>query len=91
MERAEISIHQLRIFQFVRDAQRWVTSEEIAHGAQVAPRTARAHARHLVSLGIFDQAEVFPGHRYRLSSQAEKRNKGYILRLEQAAEVFNIS
>jgi DNA-binding IclR family transcriptional regulator len=91
MERAEISLHQLRVFQYVAHASGWVTSAEIARGAPVAPRTARAHAHHLVSLGIFDQAEVFPAHRYRLSPQAEKRNKGYLLRLQQATEVFGQS
>ena len=89
MERSEISSHQVRVFRFVREAKRWVSSKEIIAGAQVAPRTAREHARHLVSLGIFDQAEVFPGHRYRLSSQADKRNKGYLLRLSEAEAVFN--
>ena len=88
MERAEISQHQVRVYQFVRDTLHWVTSAEIACGAQVAPRTARAHVQHLVALGIFDQAEVFPAHRYHLSSQADKRNKGYLLRLKQAEEVF---
>jgi DNA-binding IclR family transcriptional regulator len=89
MERAEISTHQLRVFQFVREAARWVTSDEIATHAKVAPRTARAHAKLLVGLGIFDQAEVFPGHRYRLAPQAGKRNKAYLLRLQQAEEVFS--
>jgi hypothetical protein len=89
MERAEISEHQVRVFQFVRESRRWVTSAEIATGACVAPRTARFHAARLVSVGIFDQAEVFPGHRYRLSSQAEKRNKAYLLRLCQAEEIFS--
>lgn len=88
MERSEISLHQFKVFQFVKAAQRWVTNQEIAEGTKIAARTARAHTKHLVDLGIFDQAEVFPGHRYRLSDQAGKRNKGYMLRLQQAGEVF---
>lgn len=90
MERAEISEHEVRIFQFVRTAQRWVTNKEIASGAHVSRRTASGHTLHLVKLGIFDQAEVFPGHRFRLSIQAEKRNKAYLLRLLQAEEVFQV-
>lgn len=88
MEHAEISVHQLRIFTFVQAANRWVTNAEIATGAHVAPRTARAYTKRLVDLGIFDQAEVFPAHRYRYSSQAGKRNKAYLTRLQQAQEVF---
>jgi hypothetical protein len=88
METNEISLHQLKVFEFVRNNQRWVTSKEIAASARVAERTARAHALKLVNLGIFDQAEVFPAHRYRLSEFAEQRNKTYVQRLRRAQEVF---
>jgi hypothetical protein len=36
------------------------------------------------------KAEVFPGHRYRLSEFAEQRNRGYMLRLEQARDGITI-
>lgn len=88
MESNEISLHQLKVFEFVRDSRRWVTAAEIQEGAGVAARTARHHALNLVKLGLFDQAEVFPCHRYRLSQFAEQRNKGYMLRLAQARDVF---
>lgn len=88
MEKGEISIHQIKVVEFVRENGGWVTSKEIAAGAGVAERTARHHALALVNLGIFDQAEVFPAHRYRISEKAEKRNKAYWLRLESARSVF---
>lgn len=88
METNEISEHLFRVYVFVRDAGRWVSSHEIAEHATVAKRTARGHALRLVKAGIFDQAEVFPGHRYRLAVKAIKRNLGFVQRLEQAGEVF---
>jgi hypothetical protein len=88
METNEISEHLFRVYAFVRDQRRWVTAHEITDGANVASRTARAHALRLVKAGIFDQAEVFPGHRYRLAVKADKRNRGFVQRLEQASEVF---
>jgi hypothetical protein len=88
MEHNEVSIHRVRVFRFVRSTGRWVTAKEIAAASAVAERTARHHAFELVKLGLFDQAEVFPGHRYRLSAQAEKRNKAYLLRMSAAEEVF---
>jgi predicted transcriptional regulator of viral defense system len=91
MESNEISLHQLRVFEFVREAGRWVTATEIQDGTGVSPRTARHHALKLAKLGLFDQAEVFPGHRYRISQFAEQRNKDYMLRLEQAREVFGVA
>ena len=65
-----ISIHEVRVFDFVSKSGAWVTTQEIAAGAGVAPRTARAHALRFVEAGIFEQAEVFPGNRYRVSAPA---------------------
>jgi hypothetical protein len=87
-ERAEISEHMVRIWRWLSDRESWETSASIAIGAGVSGRTARAHAHRLVGLGLLDQAEVFPGHRYRVSKLAEKRNKAFVLRLQEAASVF---
>ncbi len=91
MERNEISIHEAR-FYAVAEATKsgWTTSRELAKAAQIAERTARAYAQKFVSLGLFDVAEVFPAHRYRLSEKAGKRNAAYVTRLANAVEVFAI-
>jgi DNA-binding IclR family transcriptional regulator len=88
METNEVSLHQLKVYEFVRESDKWLTVKEIAAGAGVARRTAQQHAQRLVALGLFDLAEVFPAHRYRLSDVAEQRNKGYVLRLARARDVF---
>lgn len=88
METSEISEHLFRVFNFVSTSSSWVTAAQIAKGAKVAPRTARAHALRLVKVGVFDQAETFPGHRYCVAPTASKRNRGMMQRLEQAAEFF---
>ena len=90
METGEVSLHRLKVYRFVRDSSGWLTNHDIAAGAGVSARTARLHTKGLVDLGVFDQAEVFPGHRFRLSAQAEKRNKAYMLRLNEAEEVFGL-
>lgn len=90
METNEISAHLFRVYSYVKGSGKWVTSTEVSNHASVAPRTARAHCLRLVQLGIFDQAEVFPSHKYRFSDMAEKRNKAMITRLEKAQEVFAI-
>jgi predicted ArsR family transcriptional regulator len=92
METNEVSLHQVKVYLAVKaSGKAWITAKEIAERADVAQRTARAHALKLVNLGIFDQAEVFPAHRYRLAEMADKRNKGYALRIEQAMSVFGIA
>ena len=88
MEKSEISHHELRTYKALKSATTWLTSREIAAQAKISPRTARAHVTKFVNLGLIDVAEVFPGHRYRWSEKADKRNAAYLKRLERAMEVF---
>ena len=90
MERSEVSRHEVAVYSALVSAEKWLTSADIATRAVVAPRTARAHAQKLVNLGIAEQAEVFPGHRYRLAEFADKRNRGYLDRLERAADALGM-
>ncbi len=89
MERNEISRHEVLVYRVLAEGG-WVTTREIAETTGVAPRTARAHALKLVRLGIADQAEVFPGHRYRISEHASKRNRAYHDRIQRAGEALGI-
>lgn len=92
MERNEISLHEMKVYRvFTTNPDQWVTNTEVSMRSGVAPRTARAHTFKLVALGILDQAEVFPAHRFRLSTKAAKRNKSYMQRLEQSAAVFGFT
>ena len=88
MERNEVSRHEVLVFKALLEADPWITAAEIAQRADVAPRTARAHALKLVRLNIVDQAEVFPAHRYRIAANASKRNRGYFDRLYRAADAL---
>lgn len=89
MEKSEISEHEVLVFQ-VLQKHGWMTNAQIAKvlKERVASRTVRAITLKFVKLGILDMAEVFPAHRYKLSPKAEKRNKGYWLRLQKVLEVF---
>jgi len=88
METNEISLHQAKVFKAASTT--WKTAAEIAIDASVAPRTGRHHCKILSDAGIFDQAEVFPAHRYRLSDKAQKRNKAFFERIIRACEIFNV-
>ena len=87
METNEISIHEIKVFNVVSRSG-WIDNKTIAKEAGISGRTARAHTLKLSKLGIFDCAEVFPGHRYRVATKAEKRNAGYLQRIARAKEVF---
>lgn len=89
VEKGEISLHEVKLYRVFTDTpSEWLTNKEVAASSGVAERTARMHTLRLVKLGILDLAEVFPAHRFKLSSMANKRNQSYLLRLERACEVF---
>ena len=92
MENTEVSIHEVRVFCALRAAApQWLTSADVAHAAQVAPRTARHHLLRFAKLQIVDVMELFPRHRYQLAKMAGKRNSGYMRRLLAAVEVIQPS
>jgi DNA-binding transcriptional regulator PaaX len=93
MERNEISAHEIKVYLALKsNPDKWLSNAEIAAlAAGVSPRTVRAHTLRLVSLGILDQAEVFPAHRYRFSAKGNKRNAAYTIRLTQAAEIMGLT
>jgi hypothetical protein len=92
MERNEISRHEVEVYRVLRAAgQTWLNNADIADRAdRVAPRTVRATTHKLVNLGVVDQAEVFPGHRFRIADRAGQRNREYLDRLHRAAEVLGV-
>jgi hypothetical protein len=90
METNEISLHQVRIFEFVRNADGWVSMKDVVTGTGSKRETVGVHLRRFVKLGLIDQAEVWPGHRFRVSALAEKRNKAMLERLDRAREIFRL-
>lgn len=86
----KISIHRVRVFQFLATAGGWQTNRDIVNGASVAPRTAASLTKNLVELGILEQAAVFPAHRYRVSEHTTHRAKAYMDRLVEAAKIFGL-
>lgn len=83
----QITAHEVRIYRWLRaNRRRWVTAEQIAQGAEVAPRTARHHARGLTERGVLERAEVHGGYRYRLVASGSD----YSAELEAAGAVLGI-
>ena len=90
-ERNEVSLHEVKVYAALRDKpDEWLTNKEISQRSGVAERTTRMHTLRLVKLGVIDQAEVFPAHRYRFSEKGSKRNAAYSQRIKVAAEIFGV-
>ena len=92
-EPTEISWHAAEVYRVFRDnPERWLMNKEIAEKTQgVAARTVRAKTSTLVRLGVVEQIEVFPGHRYRLVNTPNDTAQAYRRRLEAALKVFEAS
>ena len=92
VERNEVSRQEVEVFRaLLANVKQWKTNTELADECSgVAPRTVRAMTLKFVKLGLVDQAEVFPAHKFKLADKADKRNRGYADRLRRAAEVFGI-
>lgn len=91
METNEISIHEAKAYRvLVESSPAWLTHKELASKSEIALRTARAYTLKWKNLGIVEVAEVYPGHRYRLAVKADKRNAGYVQRLESVCEIFGL-
>jgi DNA-binding IclR family transcriptional regulator len=90
-ERNEVSLHEVKIYLALRSKpDTWLTNREISESAGVVERTTRMHTLRLVKLGMLEQAEVFPAHRFRWSTKAARRNVAYAQRLEVASEIFGL-
>jgi len=88
MEKNEISEQEVKIYLAMKSSTKWITNKSISEITKIPLRTVAFKTKKFVDLGLCDLAEVFPGHRYRLSAKADKRNLSYVKRLEQAIHVF---
>lgn len=89
MENNEVSYHAVLIYHALENSRKWMTNKEIAVATKkVSERTVRMYTKRFVQMGLIDQAELHPAHRYRWSDKADKRNQAYLLRLQKAAEIF---
>ena len=92
MDRHGISIQEVRFYQaLVASGKSWRTSRELAIKANIAHRTARLFTKRFADLGLVEIADVFPGHRYRLATKAEKTSAAYLTRIQHAESVFSTS
>jgi hypothetical protein len=99
MESIQISAQQARVFSLLKavalesnsPAQCWLTNREIELRLKdVNLRTIRLHTSKLAKLGVFEEAVVFPAHKYRVSDKAQQLNPSYLARLAEAAKLHGV-
>jgi prophage antirepressor-like protein len=87
-EHAEVSWHLAAVWSLLHRTGECLTNHEIAQRTGIAPRTARAHTRYLLQVGMLELYETFPRHLYVLSPHAAKKNAGIYQRLHYLTEVI---
>ena len=93
MSNTMVSIHEVRAFAFLADSRAfWLTNAEIAAGANIGGRKARAFTAKFAELGILEVAGAFPRLLYRLAGKpVDKAGAAHLRDLSQAATVFGIT
>lgn len=89
MSNKQISEHEIRTYEAVRQHGGWQTAREIAAVADVADRTARHHARLLTDFGVFEETKVFGGYRYRIRTEIPAAGQQHVAELESAKRSMN--
>jgi prophage antirepressor-like protein len=87
-EHAEVSWHLAAVWSLFHRTGECLTNHEIAQRTGIAPRTARAHTRYLLQVGMLEVHETFPRHLYVLSPQAATRHIGVYQRLQVLTAVI---
>lgn len=89
METNEISYHEVLIWRAIQaKGERWFTNADISKMTPtISSRTVRIKTKKFAELGLLQQADVFPAHRFKLKPKAD-RSVPYIRRLEDATDAF---
>lgn len=81
----QVSPHLVAVYQALTRASGWLTNDEIAQEAGVAPRTTRAHTARLCLNGVAESMTVFGGGLFRLRQDPTEKARAYRARIEEAA------
>ena len=87
-EKSEISPQMIRAWLVLQNSSTWLTNNEIAEQAQISARTARMYTKYLFDLMLVDKLETFPGHKFKLCDNADKRNPSAYARLETFKQTY---
>lgn len=80
----QISEHEIRAVEALRQSGRWMTAKEVAVAADIANRTARLHCQRLAELGVLEVMKVFGGFRYRMATRHTDEGARYLAEMDAA-------
>lgn len=86
----QISAHEIRVYEAAKASGGWLTARELAVAADVADRTARAHAAAFAEKGVLEVAKVFGGYRYRIVHKTTGTAQQFVAELESAKHIIGL-
>lgn len=90
MERNEVGVHEVRVYRALLNADKWLTSSDIAVAADVAPRLLALTHSSLCSSASWIRLKCSPVIGTVLQTPQRSRNRSYVDRLVHSAEVLGV-
>jgi DNA-binding IclR family transcriptional regulator len=81
------SINEMRVYDVLKAAGRWLPATEIGKRAGVHARTATDMAKRLVAAGLVEEARMRPAFHYRAKATVPPAAEPYLAVLDQIRDV----
>jgi hypothetical protein len=84
------SVNQLRVYDVLAAAQRWLPATQIAvRAGGIHARTAHNMAKQLVAAGLVEEARMFPATHFRVRAIPSPEGKQHLAELDRIRSVVN--
>lgn len=87
-EKSEISPQMITAWIVLCESPTWLTNNEIAEKAKISQRTARMYTKYLFDLMLLEKLEAYPGHKFKICDNADRRNPSAFARLETHKKAY---
>jgi hypothetical protein len=84
-----VGAHEIKVYDVVKAAQRWLPTRQIAQRAGVSLRATHNHLTNFVRLEVFEQARLADGFHYRhKETVVSPEGRKHVAEIEAAREVL---
>ncbi len=83
-----ITKQKVEAWKFLKESNKWVTTQQVADEAQVERRTAEAYLKEFINYGFCSREKVSPGYLYKFIDRGDGARE-FLEKLEKASAIFN--
>jgi DNA-binding IclR family transcriptional regulator len=81
------SVNEMKVWDVLREAKRWLPASEIATRAEVHARTATDMAKRLAAIGLVEEARMRPAFHYRAKAVVPREAEPHLAELDLIRDV----